>query len=166
MIPSILRGALLAALSLGAAQAQEPDPADVASGFRLFRAKGNCQACHGWAADGRKMDSQMPDGANLRESQLDRQQIVTLIQCGRPGAGMPPYDRLAYSDGRCYGMKSADLAKAGMTLTDPPATLAAREIELVADFLFAKVIGKGPMNRARCVEYWGSDVEACKELKE
>ena len=95
LFPSVMRGALLAVLSLGAAQAQEPDPADVASGFRLFRAKGNCQACHGWAADGRKMDSQMPDGANLRESQLDRQQIVTLIQCGRPGAGMPPYDRLA-----------------------------------------------------------------------
>ncbi len=148
------------------ARAQEPDPADIASGLRLFRAKGNCQACHGWAADGRKMDSQMPDGANLRETQLDRKAIVVLIQCGRPGSGMPAYDRLAYADGRCYGMKSADLAKAGMNLTDPPATLAAREIELVADFLMAKVVGKGPMNRARCVEYWGSEVNECKELKE
>lgn len=167
MITHPLRAALLAALTLlavGSARAQAPD--DVASGLRLFRAKSNCQACHGWAGDGRKMDSQMPDGANLRESQLDRAQIVTLIQCGRPGTGMPPYDRLAYSDGRCYGMKSADLAKAGMMLTDPPATLAAREIELIADFLIAKVIGKGPMNRAKCAEFWGSDVDACKELKE
>ena len=151
---------------LAGARAQEPDPADIAAGLRLYRAKANCQACHGWAADGRKMDSQMPDGANLRETQLDRKQIVTLIQCGRPGTGMPPYDRLAYSDGRCYGMKSTDLAKSGMTLADPPATLAAREIELVADFLFAKVVGKGPMNKARCVEFWGGEVDACRELRE
>ena len=169
MPTAILRYALLCAslaVGGGAGRAQEPDAADVASGLRLFRAKANCQACHGWAADGRKMDSQMPDGANLRESQLDRKAIVTLIQCGRPGTGMPAYDRLAYSDGRCYGLKSADLAKAGKTLSDPPATLAPREIELVADFLFAKVIGKGSMNRARCIEYWGSDVNECKDMRE
>ena len=35
---------------------------------------------------------------------------------------------------------------------------------MVADFLFAKVIGKGPMDRAKCIEYWGSDVEACSEF--
>ena len=40
--------------------------------MRLFRQKANCQACHGWAGDGRKMDSQMPDGANLRDTTLDR----------------------------------------------------------------------------------------------
>lgn len=166
MIRGFLRSGISAALMVwgSCAFAQAPDATDIASGMRLFRAKANCQACHGWAADGRKIDSQMPDGANLRETQLDRPAIVTLIQCGRPGTGMPAYDRLAYSDGRCYGMKSADLAKAGMSLTDAPAPLAAREIELVADFLFAKVIGKGPMNRARCIEYWGSEVNECKEL--
>src|SRR6188472_2571432 len=61
-----------AVLSGSAAQAQAPDPADIAAGARLFRQKGNCQACHGWAGDGRKLDSQMPDGANLRDTVLDR----------------------------------------------------------------------------------------------
>jgi hypothetical protein len=28
-----------------------------------------------------------------------------------------------------------------------------------------KVVGKGPMDRAKCIDYWGSDVEACKEFK-
>ena len=46
---------------------QAPDPADVAEGMRLYLRKGDCQSCHGWAADGRKMDSQMPDSPNLRE---------------------------------------------------------------------------------------------------
>jgi hypothetical protein len=26
------------------------------------------------------------------------------------------------------------------------------------------VVGKGPMNHAACVEYFGSDVETCKEF--
>ncbi len=91
------------------ARAQAPDPADIAAGMRLFRQKGNCQACHGWAGDGRKMDSQMPDGANLRASVLDREALVMIIKCGRPGTGMPAFDKFAYSDGRCYGLKQADL---------------------------------------------------------
>jgi Cytochrome C oxidase, cbb3-type, subunit III len=155
-------------LALGAlgARADMADPADVAAGMKLFRAKANCQTCHGWAGDGRKMDSQMPDGANLRETQLDRKTLVATIRCGRPGTGMPAFDRLAYSDGRCYGMKAADLEKSGMTLTDPPATLAAREIDLIADFLFAKVVGKGAMNHARCLEYWGGRMSECDEFKD
>jgi mono/diheme cytochrome c family protein len=141
-----------------------PSAEDISAGMRIYRQKADCQACHGWAADGRKMDSQMPDGANLRVSTLDRAKLVTAIKCGIPGKAMPAFDRLAYSDGRCYGMKQADLKKLATTMPDPAATLQPREIDLVADFLFAKVIGKGPMNRAACIEYWGSDVGACKEL--
>jgi hypothetical protein len=143
---------------------QAVDPADVAAGMRLFRQKGNCQACHGWAGDGRKMDSQMPDGANLRESVLDRETLIILIKCGRPGTGMPAFDKFAYSDGRCYGLKQADLKSPERQLPDPPATLQAREIDAIADFMLAKIVGKGPMDRAKCIDYWGSDVEACGEF--
>jgi len=143
------------------AHAQAPDPGDVAEGMRLYLQKGDCQSCHGWAADGRKMDSQMPDGSNLRETRLDRARLIQTIKCGRPGTGMPAFDRLAYSDGRC-GLKQADLKS---PMPDPPATFQPREIDLVVDFLFAKVVGKGPMDRAKCIEYWGSDVDACKEFK-
>ena len=161
----MLIGGLGAALLLLASEsfAQTADPQDIAAGMRLFRQKANCQVCHGWAADGRKMDSQMPDGKNLRETTLTRENLVTTIKCGRPGTGMPAFDRLAYSDGRCYGLKTADLKARDLTLTDPPATLAPREIELIADFLYAKVIGQGPMTHAKCIDYWGSEVEACEE---
>lgn len=155
--------ALLAALVLAsAARAQSAD--DLADGMRLYLQKGNCQACHGWAGDGRKMDSQMPDGANLRESKLPREALVLTIKCGRPGRSMPAFDKFAYSDGRCYGMKLADLTSRGLTLPDPPATLQPREIDLLVDFLLARVVGKGPMDRARCADYWGATVEACDEL--
>jgi hypothetical protein len=143
------------------ARAQAPDPADIAAGMRLFRQKGNCQACHGWAGDGRKLDSQMPDGANLRQSVLDRETLILLIKCGRPGTGMPPFDKFAYSDGRCYGLKQADVRTPKLQMPD---TLQAREIDAIADFMFAKIIGQGPMDRAKCIDYWGSDVEACNEF--
>jgi hypothetical protein len=145
-------------------QAQAPDAADIAEGMRLFRQKGNCQACHGWAADGRKMDNQMPDGSNLRETLLERNNLILTIKCGRPGTGMPAFDKFAYSDARCYGLKQTDLKSRGLSMPDPPATLQPREVELLADFLFAKIIGKGAMDRAKCIEYWGAEVEACGEF--
>ena len=110
------------------------------------------------------MDNQSPDGADLRVTMLDRPSLILTIKCGRPGSLMPAFDKLAYSDGRCYGLKQADLRTRQLTLADPPSPLAPVEIERIADFLFAKVIGKGPMDHAKCVEFWGSDVEPCKEF--
>ena len=157
--------AVLLCMFTGAAQAQSTDPADIAAGMRLFHKDAHCQACHGWAGDGRKMDNQMPDGADLRASTLDRATLILTIKCGRPGAEMPAFDRLAYSDGRCYNMKKADLDAKGLAMPDPPATLQVREMERILDFLQVKVIGQGPMTRAKCVEYWGAEVDVCKELQ-
>jgi hypothetical protein len=150
--------------ALRAQEASAPAPEDIAAGQRIWRQKADCQSCHGWAADGRKMDSQMPDGANLRVTKLDRAKLIMAIKCGIPGKNMPAFDKFAYTDGRCYNLKQADLQRMNATLPDPPATLQNREIEQVADFLFAKVIGKGPMDRAKCIEFWGSDVSACAEF--
>ena len=154
---------LIAAAAMPAARAADAE--DVAEGMRLFMQKGNCQQCHGWAGDGRKMDNQAPDGANLRESKLDRKAFVMIVKCGLPNTGMPPFDRLAYSDGRCYGKKQSELKAAGIKLADPPATLQPREVELLADFVFAKVAGQGPMTKAKCTEYWGSAAEVCNDVK-
>jgi hypothetical protein len=155
----------VASRRLVSAQAQDaPDPEDIAAGMRIFRSKADCQTCHGWAGDGRKMDTQMPDGANLRTTRLGRNGVLTAIKCGRPGKEMPAFDRLAYSDGRCNNLKTADLQRLGLDLPEPASTLQPREIEQVVDFLYAKVIGKGPMNRATCIEFWGSDVDTCKEF--
>ena len=147
-----------------APEQQPPSASDSAEGLRLYQQKGNCQACHGWAGDGHKTDSQMPDGANLRETKLNRAGLVTVIKCGRLNSQMPAFDKFAYSDGRCYGKKQADLRAYPTRMPDPPATLQQREVDLIADFLMAKVVGKGPMDHAKCVEFWGSESDACKEF--
>ena len=163
--PAAVTVAMVMLLAAPAARGQEPSADNVAEGMRLYRTKADCQACHGWAGDGRKMDTQMPDGANLRAMRLPRAALIAAIKCGRPGRGMPAFDRLAYSDGRCNDLKLADLKRQGLDLHDPASTLQAREIEAIADFLMAKVVNKGPMDRAKCVEFWGSDVDACNEFK-
>ena len=166
---SAARSAALAVIAAGIATLSSlplaaQDASDIAEGMRIFRQKGNCQSCHGWAGDGRKMDSQMPDGANLRVSKMDRATLISTIKCGIPGTGMPPFDKFAYSDGRCFGMKQADLKERGIRMADPPATLQPREVELLADFLFAKVVRQGKMDRAKCVAFWGREADACNEL--
>ena len=147
------------------AQGTGPDPSDLAEGRRLYEQKANCQACHGWSGDGHKTDNQMPDGANLRETKLPRAGLVMTIKCGRLNSQMPAFDKFAYSDGRCYGKTQADLKSYPTRMPDPPATLQQREIDLIVDFLMARVVGKGPMDHAKCVEFWGEDAEVCKDLK-
>jgi mono/diheme cytochrome c family protein len=160
---SIAAAALVAAGAQGQEQ-QTPNASDIADGMRLFEQKGNCQACHGWAGDGHKTDSQMPDGANLRETKLNRAGLFLIIKCGKLNSQMPAFDKFAYSDGRCYGKTQADLKSYPTRMPDPPATLQQREIDLVVDFLIAKVVGKGPMDRAKCIEFWGSETDVCKQF--
>jgi mono/diheme cytochrome c family protein len=137
---------LLVLIACNPAAPVRPQPESVAAGMRIFRTKGDCQSCHGWAADGRKMDSQMPDGANLRTTKLDRDKLIIAIKCGVPGKAMPAFDRLAYSDGRCYGMTQAALKKLGGPGSAGDAA-AARD-RIGRRLPVAKVVGKGPMDRA------------------
>ena len=160
-----ITGSILATIvGISAATAQAPQPADLERGLNLYQEKGSCKACHGWAGDGRKADNQMPDGANLRESQLDRDTLIQVILCGRPRTSMPAFDRLAYSDGRCYGMTQADLRKAQIRMFDAPATLQRREVEAIVDFMLARMVGRGPMTAGQCVEFWGGPSDACGDL--
>ena len=144
---AILAAALLASQAQGQEQ-QTLSASDVADGMRLYQQKGNCQACHGWAGDGHKTDSQMPDGANLRETKLNRAGLIMVIKCGRLNRKCrPSTSSRTDGDRRCYGKTQADLKSYPTRMPDPPATLQQREIDLIADFLIAKVVGKGPMDR-------------------
>ena len=149
---------------IGLAEASaQPSERNIASGRRLYHQKADCQSCHGWSGDGMKMDNQAPDGANLRESALDREQLVFVIKCGLPGREMPAFDRLAYTDDRCLGRTRRDLRRMGLRLPEPGATLQNREVERLVDFLLAKVVGQGEMNRERCIDFWGEEVSVCNQ---
>ena len=144
--------------------AQTASGTSIAAGRRIYHQKADCQACHGWAGDGVKMDSQSPDGANLRASQLNRDQLILVIKCGLPGRDMPAFDRFSYTDDRCLGRTRADLQRMGLELPDPAATLQNREVERLVDFLLDRIVRQGDMPRAKCIEFWGEEVDVCTTL--
>jgi hypothetical protein len=136
---------------------------EFAYGRRLFLEKAECAFCHGWAGDGSGHPQSPGRAANLRKSQLDRDALITVIQCGIPGTAMPHFDELAYTDKRCYGMTEAELGDRTPTL--PPSTaLQRREIEVVADYLKARIIGRGEVTRAECLETFGDGARACDDF--
>jgi mono/diheme cytochrome c family protein len=123
-------------LAFGAAQAQ-----DVSFGERLFRDKADCQFCHGIDGDGRGDPRSPGRAANLHETHLDREQLVEVIACGRPGTEMPHFDKYAYEDTNCYGLGGKDLG-ADAPRFPHSTSLTRREIEAVADYIIKTFVGK------------------------
>jgi hypothetical protein len=131
-------------------------------GRRLFLEKADCGYCHGWAGDGAGSGQSPGGAANLRQSKLKREQLLMVIRCGIPGTAMPHFDQDAYTDKRCYGASEADLGDKVPTFP-PASTLAEREIAVVADYLLAKVIGRGPITREECFEALGARARSCND---
>jgi len=155
-----LSPALLAGLLLAAAGA--PARADdFAFGRRIFLDKAQCSYCHGWAGDGAGEPQSNGAAANLRVTPLKRDQLIEVISCGIPGKAMPHFDEQAYTDKRCYNVTEAELGRDTPALP-PGSTLNGREIEAVADYLLAKVVGRGAeITRAECEEAYGEGARMC-----
>jgi mono/diheme cytochrome c family protein len=158
------RTPLVAAASVVAALVWPPCLAadDFANGRRIFLEKADCQYCHGWAGDGAGQGQSPGGAANLRRSQLGRGDLIMVISCGIPGTAMPHFDDQAYTDKRCYGMTEAELG--ARTPSSPPSTtLPKRDVEAVADYLLAKIIGRGPITREECAENFGPRAHSCDD---
>jgi hypothetical protein len=114
---------------------------DTSFGQRLFQDKADCQFCHGINGDGRGDPRSPGAAADLHKTKLTRDQLIEVIGCGRPGTEMPHFDKYAYDDSNCYGLKGKDLGNDAAR--DPHSTsLTKREIEAVADYVLAKFVGK------------------------
>jgi hypothetical protein len=153
-------GALCAFLLVTTARPAISMADDFAYARRLYQDKAQCSFCHGWAADGAGEPQSNGGAANLRNSFLNRDQLIEVIMCGRPGTPMPHFDEQAYSDDRCYGMTAAELGPQVPALP-PGATLRKREAEVIADYLLAKIIGHGPITREECEEMFGEHARSC-----
>lgn len=156
-----MRATLLGVMMIvgsAAAGAQE----DFSYARRLYLDKAQCSYCHGWAGDGAGEGQSNGGAANLRQTRLNRAQLVITIMCGRPGTAMPHFDEAAYSDKRCYNTTEAELGKNTPALP-PGSTLQAREAEAIADYVLAKFAGRGAATRAECEETFGKDARACGE---
>ena len=110
-------------------------------GQRLFQDKADCQFCHGINGDGRGDPRSPGRAANLHETRLNRDQLIEVIACGRPGTEMPHFDKYAYEDTDCYGLKGKNLGD-DAARAPHSTSLTKREIEAVSDYVLAKFVGK------------------------
>jgi mono/diheme cytochrome c family protein len=132
MHPAIALAALLLCSDLAAAQ-------DTSFGQRLYRDKADCQFCHGVNGDGHG-DPRSPGKApDLHQTRLDREQLIEVIACGRPGSEMPHFDKYAYEAKDCYGLSAEELGK---NIPPDSTSLNKREITALADFILATFVGK------------------------
>ncbi len=135
-----------------AGRAAAGDSSSVADGQRIWSEKAQCPQCHGWAGDGNGGLHSSGLAASLRATQLTRDQIRMVIQCGRPGTPMPHFDRFAYTDKRCYDMTAEDLGDDVPVRAED--TLQLYEIDALADYIATKIKGAGPITRGECVDFF------------
>jgi mono/diheme cytochrome c family protein len=157
--------AVLSALTIGSAHAQEAQSAEAARtiehGKDIFKTKATCQFCHKWDASGDQ--GYGGNALSLRQTKLTPAQVAETVKCGRPGTGMPFHDQFAYTDKRCYGITRAELGND--VPPEPNAFLNSDEIDAVVKYLFAKSIGRAPSTYEDCVEFWGTDTRQCEPMK-
>ena len=159
--------ALLGALALGAlprhqSHAQDSPHGPAAEGKRVFQ-RANCVGCHKWHGAGG--GGYGGDALSLRATQLDRDQIIETVTCGRPGTGMPYFQRGAYDNEAhpCYGMGRQELGKD--VPVEATTFLRPNEVSAVADYVVAEVKGRGEPNYAECLAFFGEGSRVCNVYK-
>jgi len=134
-------GIAISAVVLAVICARSVHAQDVSFGDRLYHEKADCQFCHGVNGDGRGDPRSPGKASDLHKTRLDREQLIEVIACGRPGSEMPHFDKYAYEDKKCYGLTAAELGD--KVPPDPHSTsLTQREIAALVDFIVTKFVGK------------------------
>jgi mono/diheme cytochrome c family protein len=152
--------ALVAILITGGSNAAENS---LESGQAIYK-RANCVGCHKWHGDGG--GGYGGAALSLRKTELDKEQIMETVKCGRPGTGMPYFSRDSYpSDGapQCYGLTTKDLET--MHVAQAGVFLRPEEIEAVTDYVISSIKGKGDPNLADCVAFFGEESKACDVYK-
>ncbi len=122
-----------------------------------------CITCHKWHGMGGSGYGGTP--VNFRENWLDRQQLMEVIACGRPGTAMPYHHKRAYREYDCYeGTLLEDfdpVDRPGPART----TLSVRQIRNVSDFILDHFAGRpNEPERADCELFFGRS-RMCRNLE-
>jgi len=147
--------------SVGSAFAQSPAPADPTDAGKAVFKRANCFGCHKWHGNGG--GGYGGDALSLRKTELTREQLIETVTCGRPGTGMPYFVRGSYDTSKCYDMNRSDVGDRmppeGGTFLRP------NDIAAVADYVLAKIKGKGEPTYDECVAFFGSTSRVCDIYK-
>jgi mono/diheme cytochrome c family protein len=158
MAAAAIAAVLSAPWSALAQSATSSDPTE--AGKAVFK-RANCFGCHKWHGNGG--GGYGGDALSLRKTELTREQIIETVGCGRPGTGMPFFTRGAYDTIKCHDMNRQDV---GSQMPPEASTfLRPNDIEAVADYVIARIKGKGEPNYAECVSFFGDTSRVCDIYK-
>jgi hypothetical protein len=73
---------------------------------------------------------------------------------------MPYFDRFAYANKRCYNTTGKELPDRSSV------TLQLYEIDPLADYVAAKIMGAGAVTRAECLAFYGRTGSQCDNYPE
>ena len=140
------------------------DEKSVEGGLKIWK-KAKCGYCHGIYGDG-KGDPRSPgNGANLRETQFDKEGLIEIVSCGIPGTEMPYFHRSAYKKPEiCWDMLEGDMGE-DMPKTHQGKKISEKSIIKVVDYIVAKIKGKGSITLEQCEEYFRVGSKACDRFK-
>jgi mono/diheme cytochrome c family protein len=151
--------AVIAIVAMSASvAAQSAHPTD--AGKAEFK-RANCFGCHKWHGNGG--GGYGGDALSLRRTELTKEQIIETVECGRPGTGMPFFQRGAYDSEKCYGMNRQDVG----TQMPPEANVFLRhdDVDAVADYVIAHIKGKDEPNYSECTDFFGDTSRVCDIYK-
>ena len=152
---------LAAALLLPVPALGQPAPADQTDAGKQVFKRANCMGCHKWHGNGG--GGYGGDALSLRKTELTREQIIETVGCGRPGTGMPFFTRGAYDSVKCHDMTREDVG----AQIPPEANVFLRpnDVEAVADYVLARIKGRGEPNYSECVDFFGNASRVCDIYK-
>ncbi len=152
--------ALIFVLVAGTSNAAEKS---LETGQAIYK-RANCVGCHKWHGDGG--GGYGGAALSLRKTELDKEQIMEIVRCGRPGTGMPYFSRNSYPANdapRCYNLTGKDLES--MHVAQANIFLRPEEIAAVAEYVLGSIKGKGDPNLADCTAFFGEESKACDVYK-
>ena len=160
-VARLLAPFLLAVALVVPAAAQSASPDQVAAGLKVWKERGGCFNCHGDFGQGGE-GGHFPAGPSLRSTQLDRDTLKQVVECGLPGTPMPFNLLGAYTEHPCYGDTVGEVQEGAV----PGAGLSEAEIDDLVAYLFDKVVGKRRITKQECVEYHGDpNAVACADYR-
>lgn len=130
-------------------------------GVSVYKTAG-CIACHKWHGMGGP--GYGGTTANFREIWLDRDQVMEVVACGRPGTSMPYHHRDAYGRFDCYEGTELD----DFLPEDRPgksrAILNTRQVRHVAEFILEHFQGRPNEPVAADCELFFGRSRMCRDL--
>jgi len=148
--------------AMSAAPTAGTEPAKPNYGLKVYKSA-NCMGCHKWHGGGGPGYGGL--ALSLRTTELNREQLIEVIKCGRPATNMPFHDRKAYKDDRCYGLTLSDFE--GDDENRPlqaPKFINDRQTGLVADFVLKYLKGQ-ELTKEYCELFFGVGKTQCERME-